>query len=276
MRIVISVVVPTYGRHKQLEAALRSVSRQDCPVPFEVIVVDDNPVDSELFGRNQAMLARRFPEVLHLPNPQSRGGAGARNGGVLAAKGAWVAFLDDDDEWLPDKLAQQWALMSGAPAGVVAIDTGFWEVDASSGQRKVVLPQLQGWIFDALLVKHQGRAPKLSTLVCRHQALLDVGLFDVALPSRQDLDLYLRLARVGRFESVLEPLALKHVHAGPRISTSFDNKLRGFEVYYHKYLAEFQARPVLHRIFLRQYARWLYRARRYPTALRLVLRSLWV
>lgn len=276
MTLQISVVIPTYGRHEQLEAALRSVRLQDCPVPFEVIVVDDNPVDSELFGRNQAMLAQRFPGVVHLPNPQSRGGAGARNGGVLAAVGEWVAFLDDDDEWLPGKLAQQWALMSMAPVDVVAIDTGFWEVDSNSGERKKVLPQLQGWIFDALLVKHQGRAPKLSTLVCRRQALLDAGLFDEMLPSRQDLDLYLRLARVGRFESVLEPLAMKHVHAGPRISTSFENKLRGFEVYYRKYLPEFQARPALHRIFLRQYARWLYRARRYPTALRLVLRSLWV
>lgn len=275
MKPFLSVVIPTYGRHEQLEQAVNTVMAQDCDVPFEVIVVDDNPPDSPLLQRNGVMLSRFQPIVRHLPNTGRRGGAGARNTGIEAATGTWVAFLDDDDEWLPGKLAQQLAVMRDAPPELACIDTGFYEVDEATGRRKCVLPQLQGDIFDALLVKHQGRAPKLSTLACRRDALLRIGMFDPELPSRQDLDLYLRLARHYRFASVAEPLAIKHVHSGVRISTSHANKIRGFQLFYRKYRDDFRARPALHRIFLRQYARWLYRAGRYPAAAWLLLRSLW-
>ena len=275
MKPVLSVVIPTYGRHEQLERAVRTVMTQECDVPFEVVVVDDNPADSELRQRNAAMLAQFQPVVRHLSNSGRRGGAGARNTGIEAATGEWIAFLDDDDEWLPNKLRQQLTLMRNAAPQLACIDTGFYEDDEATGRRKSVMPQLQGDIFDTLLVKHQGRAPKLSTLICRREALVSIGMFDPELPSRQDLDLYLRLARHYRFASVAEPLAIKHVHTGARISTSHANKIRGFELYYRKYRDDFLVRPELHRIFLRQYARWLYRAKRYPAAVRLLLRSLW-
>jgi glycosyltransferase involved in cell wall biosynthesis len=267
MAPVLSVVIPTYQRQSQLRMAVQSVMDQTFTAPFEIIVVDDNPPDSEAYARNRTMFEKEFPGVRHLRNDRGRGGSGARNCGILAARGGWIAFLDDDDSWLPEKLSRQWELIGTAAAGVACVDTGFWEVDEASGRREAVLPKLQGNIFDDLLVKHNGRAPKLSTLVCRRDALIQVGMFDQDLPSRQDLDLYLRLARHYSFASVQEPLAVKNMHSGQRISTNPEKKIRGFQLFMEKYEAEFRSRPDLYRIFQRQFAKRLYRSRQYGKAM---------
>ncbi len=268
MQPSLSVVIPTYKRQKQLRAAVESVLGQALDQPFEIVVVDDNPPESEVHALNRAMFARDFPQVRHIPNTRPRGGSGARNCGIMAAKGNWIAFLDDDDSWLPGKLSRQWNLIREAPGDLACIDTGFWEVDEISGSRRAVLPKLKGHIFEELLVKHNGRAPKLSTLICRRDALIAVGMFDEDFASRQDIDLYLRLARQFRFDSVAEPLAVKNMHSGARISTDPSKKVRGFEHFLKKYEADLRARPELLRIFYRQYAKRLYRAGQYGKAIR--------
>lgn len=270
----ISAVIPTYRRHAQLKSAVQSAISQSFEGDLDIIVVDDNPPDSEIFAQNWAMLARDFPQVRHIANDQPRGGGGARNCGILSARGEWIAFLDDDDTWLPGKLSRQWQLAARVAENVACIDTGFFELDEASGTQTAVLPKLQGEIFADLLVKHNGRAPKLSTLICRRDALIAVGMFDKDLPSRQDIDLYLRLARQFHFASVPEPLAVKHLHAGERISTNPGKKIAGFEMFLKKYAEDFRARPDLYRIFQRQFAKRLYRAGRYASAARVLMKSL--
>ena len=270
---VISVVIPTYGRHDLLHRAVSSAMSQTCEFEFEVVVVDDNSPDSQIFKSNNSMLSTFGKRVRHLSNTGRRGGAEARNAGIMASAGEWIAFLDDDDEWLPGKLQRQVERISGCDQTVACIDTGFYEEGLTHGRRRIILPQLQGDIFDALLVKHRGRAPKLSTCICRREALLAIGMFDPEFPSRQDLDLYLRLARSYRFESVIEPLVIKYKHLGGRISDNVEKKLGGFEVFYHKYHADLRDSPKLHRLFLRQYANWMWRGKRYSSATWLMLRS---
>lgn len=269
----ISVIIPTCGREDELARAIASVESQTLKIALDVVVVNDNPPGSTLFARTRTMIEERFPGVRQLTNDLGRGGAGARNCGILAAAADWVAFLDDDDEWLPEKLEQQWPAALAAPPDVAAIDTGFWDVDERAGKKRAELPQLQGWIFEDLLVKHRGRAPKLSTLICRRSALLEVGMFDEAMPSRQDLDLYLRLARHYKFASIMEPLAIKHVHAGQRISADRAKKIRGFELFYSKYKDDLSIRPALHRQFLRHQALWCCSDRRFFSAGMLFARS---
>lgn len=310
----VSVIIPTYKRPVELERALRSVLDQGF-ADAEVLVVDDNPPESEARRRTEGLLIRlgeeerpeqpesqpehpesqpeqpelaqrqgrpvqpeqhERPTIRHLKNSRSLGGAGARNRGIAAARGAFVAFLDDDDEWLAGKLKRQMELFERLPGDICSVDTGFCEIDQRRGTRRTVMPALRGEIFDALLVKHRGRAPKLSSMVCRTAALREVGGFDEGLPSRQDLDLYLRLARRYRFEYIGEVLVNKYIHSSGRISGSRDNKIRGFELFYDKYYDEFAARPNLHRIFLRQYARWLFLGRRPAAAAGKILKSLMV
>ena len=249
----VSVVIPTYKRPVEVLRAVNSVLSQDY-ADMEILVVDDNPPGSEFREKTEAALGGLDPRIVHIKNPVSLGGAGARNAGITAARGRFVAFLDDDDEWLPGKLGKQMALFETLSEDVCSVDTGFYEINEQKGTRQVVMPALRGRIFDELLVKHKGRAPKLSSMVCRTAALIEAGMFDPALPSRQDLDLYLRLARLYSFEYIAEPLVNKYIHLAERISGSIKKKIRGYDMLYARYLPDLAARPKLHRMYLRRHA----------------------
>lgn len=110
----ISVVIPAYNAAAYLAEALDSVARQRRPAA-ETIVVDDGSSD------DSASLARRFGvRVITQPN---RGVAQARNAGIVAATQPWIAFLDADDRWHPERLAAQWQALEGCSAvGIVAAD----------------------------------------------------------------------------------------------------------------------------------------------------------
>ena len=97
----VSVVVPTLNRPAMLLRALGSIASQTCP-PYEVIVVVDGPGDETFRAVQQA-----HPSVRLLQLKTRSGSAVARNHGVQNARGSWIAFLDDDDEWLPRKLELQ-------------------------------------------------------------------------------------------------------------------------------------------------------------------------
>jgi glycosyltransferase involved in cell wall biosynthesis len=184
-----------------------------------------------------------------------------RGYGILkqAARGVFVAFLDDDDEWLPGKLRKQMALFYMVPDHVGSIDTGFMEIDERKGTTREVKPGLKGWIFEDLLVKSRGRAPKLSSMVVRTAVLREAGGFDSELPSRQDLDLYLRMARICSFENIEEPLVCKYIHLGERITSSTSKKLEGFDRLYVKYQSDLLQRPEIHRVYLKRHAYWMLR-----------------
>jgi len=252
----VSVIIPTFKRPTELLRAVKSVLEQDYK-DFEILVVDDNLPESEYRIQTKSALKGIDPRIIHLENDTPMGGAGARNVGIESARGAYVAFLDDDDQWLPDKLSRQMVLFETLPSEVCSVDTGFFEIDERRDTKRVILPALRGDIFEDLLVKHKGRAPKLSSVVCRTAALREIGMFDVLLPSRQDLDLYLRLARLYHFEFIAEPLVNKFIHSSVRISSVSSNKIRGFEMLYKKYYSDLVLRPVLHRRYLKRHAFWL-------------------
>jgi glycosyltransferase involved in cell wall biosynthesis len=102
---LISVVIPTLGRSQLLMRALAGVFAQTCR-DIEVVVVVDGPDEATL----AALRMVGDPRLRVIANPRSLTAAGARNAGVAAAAGRWIAFLDDDDEWLPQKLERQLAV----------------------------------------------------------------------------------------------------------------------------------------------------------------------
>ena len=121
----VSVVIPTYKRPKELKRAVSSVLSQDYD-DLEVIIIDDNPPESETKAATEAAVASMRGPIIHLKNEQSLGGGGARNRGIENARGEYIAFLDDDDEWLPGKLKPQVELLDSLPETVCSIDTGFY------------------------------------------------------------------------------------------------------------------------------------------------------
>jgi glycosyltransferase involved in cell wall biosynthesis len=113
--MLVSVVIPTINRPKLLLRAIDSVLRQTHQ-EIEVIVVVDGPDPDTV----SAVRAVNDPRLQLIVNPQSLTAAGARNAGADHARGEWIAFLDDDDEWLPSKLERQIAFASGHPPALLS------------------------------------------------------------------------------------------------------------------------------------------------------------
>ncbi len=201
----VSAIVPTFDRAPLLRRALASIASQSRP-PDEVIVVDDGSAD-----RTRALVAEEFPAVRYLFQ-ERRGVSAARNRGIEAATGDWLAFLDSDDEWLPDKLERQLAALAatretgGARYRVCHTD----EIWIRGGRR--VNPGARhakrgGWMFRDCLPLC---AISPSSAVLHRSVLEAVGGFDERLPACEDYDLWLRIAARYPVLLVNEPLVVKH------------------------------------------------------------------
>jgi glycosyltransferase involved in cell wall biosynthesis len=202
----VTVVIPTHNRCQLLSAALRSALAQR-GLEIEVVVVDDGSTD----GTAEALASLNDQRVRVMRHRSPRGVAAARNAGAAAAQGEWVAFLDDDDLWSPDKLRRQMfaAQEIGAPwsyAGAVEIDEQGRLLGGTPPPRPDVL-------IEAL--KRCNLLPAGSSNVLVQRALLsEVGGFDQRLRHVADWDLWQRLARRAAPAAVLEPLVAYRQHAG--------------------------------------------------------------
>ncbi len=209
---LISVVIPTYNRAHVVGRAIKSVLAQTLP-DFECIVVDDGSTDETV----QLVEGFRDPRIRLVRLAENGGVSRARNAGIQAARGEWVAFLDSDDEWLPRKLELQLARLrdSGAPRMTVVYCRCYVH-DESTHLTKQTRLVFEGDVFNHLL--GGWRPPTASVCMVHRASLLGVGGFDERLPVSEDYDLWLRLAESGsHFAAVGEPLVTKHENAGPQL-----------------------------------------------------------
>lgn len=222
-----SVVIPTRGRPDLLQRALSSVAAQTHS-DLEVVVVVDGPDPA----------TRRVLEVWHdrpltvVVNETSVGGGEARNIGVRAARGEWIAFLDDDDEWLPHKLARQLEDLSAAGSSRVV---GMSQLITRSPSADFVGPReahragepLSEYLFVRSGWFKGGGRVQTSTLVVPRSFMLEVP-FDAALPRYQETDWVLRAAHAGaRLVMTMEPLSIWYVEESRTgITRSFDGDWR--------------------------------------------------
>lgn len=201
--------MPVYQGREYLAAAIESVLAQTFE-RFELLVVDDGSTDgSSAIARTYA---GRDPRVLYTRQENAGQGA-ARNAGIRAARGEAVAFLDQDDLWLPEKLARQLPLLDDTT--VVYSDTFILRDGASSGEERLS-DHLQEWPVPATLrsLIVGNTIPVLTALLSRRLVLAHGGFTsDPALQGVDDYDLWLRLAAAGvTFNYVPEPLAVYRVH----------------------------------------------------------------
>jgi glycosyltransferase involved in cell wall biosynthesis len=199
MAPLVSVIIPTYNRAGLVRQALASVKAQTYR-DFEIVVVDDGGTDDTY----EVLSADRELRVLRLPS--RRGVSAARNTGISAARGEWLAFLDSDDLWLPDKLARQILWLEGAPELRLCQTDETWvrrgvRVNKPAGHRKMA-----GQIFLPSL----SRCMISPSAVMLHRRLLEAhGGFDATLPAAEDYDLWLRLTWRYEVGLVDEPLVIK-------------------------------------------------------------------
>lgn len=227
----VSVIIPTYNRAHLLGRAIRSVLAQTYQ-DFELIVVDDGSSD------NTGEVVATFvdPRIHYLRHEENRGAAAARNTGIKASRGEYVAFLDSDCEWLPEKLEKQMEVFGKVSSRVGVVYTDLWSVN-QDGHRKYwhssrVMPE-DGIIYDHL-IGSQLASISMPSVVIKRECLAKVGLFDETFPRLIDRDLYIQLSKHFYFYHIAEPL-LNHYGRGEGISSDDRSLVKAEKLILEKY-----------------------------------------
>lgn len=224
-----SVVIPTYNRPRMLIRAVSSVLAQTMEA-FEIIIVDDCSTSSyrEVVG------AFRDPRVRTLRLPQHSGAAAARNAAVQNARGRYVAFLDDDDEFMPTFLAETHRLYLDQP--MLAFSwAGVRIVEYSAATNEPVSSSVR--LFAAHYPDREQMLRELMSIgtgfgfSIARQCLLDLGLFDPGLRCTEDTELFIRLIAAGHAAGVVSSVqAILHNHFGQRATGTAMNARRVNEI----------------------------------------------
>jgi glycosyltransferase involved in cell wall biosynthesis len=202
----VSVVIAAFNAERTLAETLESIAAQTFR-DIEVIVVDDGSTD------RTAGIAAGFPQVICLRQP-NRGPAAARNRGIAVARGRYVAFVDADDLWMPEKLERQVRYLDAHPeAGMVYSDAEVF--DAASGKTLCRVSDkcrlYEGDVLERLFLKCFIPSP---TPMVRRKVFEAVGSFDESreLEMAEDWAMWLRIAARWRVSVVREPLAKYRIH----------------------------------------------------------------
>jgi len=224
---LISVVLPTHNRVSLLKKAINSVLLQT-ERDFELIIVDDASTDGTPEFLKQ--FVKTDARIKIIINTVALGGSGARNTGISASRGKWVAFLDDDDEWFKNKLSLQLETINLTPSAV-ACSCNYEHHYPFGFVKKYVLPHkitLNKLYYGNVL----GGA---SMCLCLRNTLLAIGGFDTQLKSGQDWDLWVRLRAQGEVVICSKPLVRYVDHKGLRISNNMRSQYLGSRNFYFKY-----------------------------------------
>ena len=199
---LVSVVIPTRGRPELLAETLATITAQDYAGPIEIIIVHDREeVDPSL-----ARLSRPGREIVSIVNTRTGGLCGARNTGLLASHGDFVASCDDDDLWYPSKVTLQVERLRSAP-DLLAVGAGIRLLMGERGD--VEWPARETVITHERLLVNRVKELHSSTLMMRRSAFDTAGLYDEELPFSygEDYDWLLRATSVGQVGAVEEILA---------------------------------------------------------------------
>ena len=192
---LISVVIPVYNRPTHILNAIESVKTQSFAA-YEIIVVDDGSTDSTLVE------IEKMDDITLLKHDKNKGVSTARNTGIKASKGNWIAFLDSDDIWLRDKLKNQVKYLIKNPYYLILQSQEKWIRNGAHLNQKKYHQKHSGYIWDMCLA----RCMISPSSVMIHRSLIDCGyVFDESLVACEDFDLWLRICRyhaVGLDESV--------------------------------------------------------------------------
>lgn len=250
---LVSVVIPTHDRSDHLPGAIRSVADQTYD-EIELIVVDDgSPVS--VTQTLEDLPADELHSVEILRHQENRGANVARNTGIRAATGDYVAFLDDDDRWYETKVARQLETFQQTGPEVGVVYTGI-ETEGERGNTTLI-QTAEGNVIKALLTgKTFGQ---FSSVMVRTDVVEEAGLPDERFPAWQDREWFFRLAKHSHFKPVEEPLTYRQLDLSDRIGKNFEEKR---EVAYPLFVDK-------HYEFAREFG--LYYARTFVASLRMNL-----
>jgi glycosyltransferase involved in cell wall biosynthesis len=199
----VSVVIPTYNCAEFLPKAIESVLAQTYK-DFEILVVDDGSTDAT------SEIITPYLDRVQFIRQENTGLPGARNTGIRASHGEFIALLDADDTWLPEKLGLQLPRFSDPEVLIV-----FSDFSVKYGDGRPSLPSYlaerpltcEGHVIDKYV---QSRFLFPSTMVLRRDAMERCGLFDEEMRACEDLELFARLCLQGKVAWIREPLMVRY------------------------------------------------------------------
>jgi len=230
----VSIVLPTYNRKDLVGKSIQSVLDQTY-ADFELIIVDDASTD----GTEEVIKSFSDPRMVYLKHETNQGGAAARNTGIRAAKGEFIAFQDSDDIWLKEKLAKQIVVFEKSTENVGLV---YSLCARNEGNKERIIPdkdqiKTEGNLYKELLLENFITLP---SAVIRKSCFEKVGLFDQTLPRFQDWELFIRLSKHFEFRYVPEPLVTSYFTEGS-ISSKPEAMIKALEIILHNHLEDYKS-----------------------------------
>lgn len=223
-----TVIIPTFNRAALLKEAIQSALDQTFG-DFELIVVDDHSTD------NTKDTVRSFKDdrIMYIVNDRTKGAAGARNAGIFRAKGEWIAFLDSDDVWLPQKLEVQAKMIQEMDKAVGFICAGYATYDFEKRKEIAVhFPEKEGWVQRELLYSNYAA---LSSVAVQKDILLKVVGFDEQFPAIEDWELWIRISGIAKLGILKEKLIYLRQTNKDRLSSDFHRTLTAILLFRQKH-----------------------------------------
>ncbi len=231
----VSVVIPTHNRPELLAEAIKSVLNQTFQ-DFEIIIVDDG------VEKRADKVCQSFsdPRIIYINHDLECGGGAARNTGIKKSNGKYIAFLDDDDQWIVNKLSIQLEKLDVSSGDVgfcfSAVENIFVNhreittvPDGVADYHELALRRFKGFLTVTLVIKKE---------VFKH-----IGFFDETLPSHQEIDLIIRITKHFLGIGINQPLVNVRMGASDQVGANFLKKVTGRKILLEKYSIEYQKRP---------------------------------
>ena len=235
----ISIIIPTYNYGRFIGRALNSVLSQSYQ-DYEIIVVDDASTDDTKNIISQYTDKR----IRYIRHDINRGPSAARNTGIKSSKGEFIAFLDSDDEWEPDKLYHQINLFRNASSDIGCVYCGARYVNMMTMAQTDFYPRFRGNIIEPLLTANVISGCD-STLMVRKKCFDEIGLFDEEMQSSEDWDMWLRIVQFYKIDYVNIILVTLWQH-DENISTNMDRTIKGREFLLKKNENLYNFYPYIH------------------------------
>ena len=237
----VSVIIPAYQAGATIDRALLSVRAQTV-LPAEMIVVDDGSWD-DTRSKVAALEQELLPIRMTVANQPNQGAGAARNRGIALAKGAYVAFLDADDEWLPNKLETSLAKISAGPFVFVAHNG--WICEDGRDALNDCAKRFRDGTGSFSSLYRKGYIDTC-TVLARRDDILRVGGFDEDLPNAQDFDLWLALSALPGAQFLVFDEVLSRYHVIPgSIMSHTERRLKCCLTIAERYMPELKKQPGL-------------------------------
>lgn len=228
----VSVVIPTYCRAHLIGQAIKTIFNQTYQ-DYEIIVVDDASIDNT----EEVVRSLKDERIRYIRHDKNKGAPAARNTGIKAAMGEYIAFQDSDDEWVPEKLEKQMKVFENVPPKVGVVYSGFLRI--VNGKKEYIpyswVIKKEGDIHKELL---KGSFITTPGIVVRKECFEKAGMFDERLPRLQDWELVIRLSKYYDFKFIDESLLISPF-TSDSLSASEKARIKALKLILSKHLNNF-------------------------------------